>query len=355
MKNKERFAAYFEGEDAVLSERYENLYGSRRGTEWLAGQRKARKKRLLILAASFLLLFVYAAVSLFLPTKGLLLEDGRWVGIERPAKEEPPLTIDAKLYAVKGEEVVESQRPLIIYPAGETADRTDRSLGTETEEEALTRRLEQTLRQVAADSGEQVVYLPSRLEDGTPLVWKEERRPLFLLVFLLFAMAALYLYHSRFAAVEKLEREARASVIRELPVFLNRLLLLLGAGVVLDTAFRRAMEPMTEDTYFGGQMKELSRQAEESLTPLTTAFREFALRSGVMELARLANILYDNVGHGNDLAEKLKGESALLWFQRKKQTEEQGRLAETKMTLPLAILLFVLLLITVAPALLEMG
>ena len=107
MKKRERLEAYFAGEDAVLSERYENLYGNRKGAEWLARQRKARKKRLLILGISFLLLFGYALVSMLLPTKGLLMEDGKWVGIRRPAKEEAPFTIDAKLYAVKGGKVVE--------------------------------------------------------------------------------------------------------------------------------------------------------------------------------------------------------------------------------------------------------
>jgi len=44
----------------------------------------------------------------------------------------------------------------------------------------------------------------------------------------------------------------------------------------------------------------------------------------------------------------------LLWEQRKKLAEERGRAAETKMAFPLAILLLVLILITAAPAMLQM-
>lgn len=38
----------------------------------------------------------------------------------------------------------------------------------------------------------------------------------------------------------------------------------------------------------------------------------------------------------------------------KKQSEEKGRAAETKMTFPLVILLLVLVIITVAPAMIEL-
>ena len=50
----------------------------------------------------------------------------------------------------------------------------------------------------------------------------------------------------------------------------------------------------------------------------------------------------------------MKRENELLWFARKQQSEEKGRLAETKLTLPLMILLMVLIMVTVAPAMMEM-
>ena len=53
-----------------------------------------------------------------------------------------------------------------------------------------------------------------------------------------------------------------------------------------------------------------------------------------------------------ELTEKLQRESETLWINRKKNCEEKGKLAETKLTLPLMIFLIVLIVITVAPALL---
>ena len=54
------------------------------------------------------------------------------------------------------------------------------------------------------------------------------------------------------------------------------------------------------------------------------------------------------------MTEKLESESDILWTQRKKIAEEKGRIAETKLTFPLALLLLVLILITAAPAIMEM-
>ena len=68
----------------------------------------------------------------------------------------------------------------------------------------------------------------------------------------------------------------------------------------------------------------------------------------------MINIITDNQFKGVDLSDKLESERDLLWEQRKKLAEERGRAAETKMAFPLAILLLVLILITAAPAMLQM-
>ena len=82
--------------------------------------------------------------------------------------------------------------------------------------------------------------------------------------------------------------------------------------------------------------------------------QRFAKDSGVSELMRVSGIIADNINKGAELNQKLERESEQLWLSRRLHAEEQGRLAETKMTLPLAIFLCVLIVITVAPALLQL-
>ena len=64
-------------------------------------------------------------------------------------------------------------------------------------------------------------------------------------------------------------------------------------------------------------------------------------------------MISDNWNKGTALAEKLESENEILWNSRKKIAEEKGKLAETKLTFPLMILLIVLIMIVIAPALME--
>ena len=152
---------------------------------------------------------------------------------------------------------------------------------------------------------------------------------------------------------------AKTSIIRELPEFINKLVLLLSSGIVMQVAIEKIIDDDIKlrggnTTYFYDQMRKIYHKSKETNAPMHIEFYRFARRSKVRELVRVTGILMDNVSKGSDLVIKLQREGEMLWFARKKQSEEKGRLAETKMTLPLVILLLVLVMITIAPALLGM-
>ena len=79
----------------------------------------------------------------------------------------------------------------------------------------------------------------------------------------------------------------------------------------------------------------------------------FAQSTGIRELIRFASIVTDNVDKGSSLAEKLEQEAHLLRSGQRKRAEELGRLADTKLSFPLMILLLILILIAVAPVMFE--
>ena len=152
---------------------------------------------------------------------------------------------------------------------------------------------------------------------------------------------------------------AKESILKELPEFINKMILLINAGVVINTAFitimnEREKMQMYDKNYFYGQMKNIYIKVTRARGSLNSELKSFAKRSGVRKLMRFSNIIDDNIEKGVGLVEKLKRESEILWFARKKQSEEKGRAAETKMTFPLVILLLVLVIITVAPAMIEL-
>lgn len=235
---------------------------------------------------------------------------------------------------------------------------------TQTEEEVNEEeRIGQELRSMVSgfneDSSQRRILLPAKLKSGESLLWEQQssRNTVPILAVCILVMAALY--KCRFRELEKKKQRERESVIRQLPEFVNRLVLLLNAGLVLSTAFERSVEESmgladTKKDYFYGRLHEIYIHVKESNGSMHRELREFAKSSGIKELIRVANIISDNVSKGTGLTEKLQVESEILWMNRKKNCEERGRLAETKLTLPLVIFLMVLIVITIAPALLEL-
>ena len=72
------------------------------------------------------------------------------------------------------------------------------------------------------------------------------------------------------------------------------------------------------------------------------------------EMLRISTILLENERRGSDVVESLSRESRFLWESRKIVAEEKGKSIDTKMAGPLAILLILLIVITMAPAMLAM-
>ena len=159
-------------------------------------------------------------------------------------------------------------------------------------------------------------------------------------------------------AAEK-RKKRRQEVIRGLPAFTDQVLMLMDAGLVFPDAFARiaaAYEAGTEKGEKDGfrrMISDIQRQARTENRHLIRVLRERASQEGIREFSRVTGILSDHLFRGTDVSGKLRSESRLLWESRKKMAEEQGKLAETKLTFPLAILLLVLIMITAAPAVLQ--
>ena len=230
-----------------------------------------------------------------------------------------------------------------------------------TEEERFDYELRTVVDGLNGDRSVRKVCLPKSLGTGEQVTWQIEEHtgtntiPIAaLIVLLVFA-----LYKNRFAAIKKRKTEQRESVMRQLPEFVNRLVLLLNAGMVLNGAFEKSIAESLHfnkaaDDYFYKKLKDIYGSVKTANGSVNAEFRRFAKESGIKELIRISNIINDNINKGTELTHKLQSESELLWLNRKKRCEEKGKLAETKLTLPLVIFLMVLIVITVAPALLEL-
>ena len=156
--------------------------------------------------------------------------------------------------------------------------------------------------------------------------------------------------------MRKMELRRQRSVRKQLPVFVNELVLLMGAGLVLSRAFEAAVESAGEGTsdYFYSGLRRICHSIRNTNAVMHEELRNFSKESGVSEFMRISSIISDNINKGSELTEKLEREMDSLWNARRLHAEQRGRLAETKMTIPLAVFLCVLIIITVAPAMMQL-
>lgn len=249
----------------------------------------------------------------------------------------------------------------------ETSVRISPHLSADQYRETLIRRLSEEVAALNKSTSFDTLYLPSEMGDGVEIQWRRAESFNISLLFLFFLLSLAIVYTTRYRQIDRELKESRESIYKDLPDFIHKLVLLLNAGLVMSTALLKIVEDyegqcQSDDrmrlkrgrSYFYEELSEIKKRVYETKTPILYELKEFAQRTGIRELIRIVTIISDNVHKGNTLAEKLEAEGELLWISRKKQAEEKGRVAETKLTFPLMLLLIILIMITISPAMLEM-
>lgn len=326
---------------------------------------KARKSIIAVLAAGALLI----ATDMVLSSQGQsagIVESGGSIYIVRPAEDQNPGHLVLRAEVSDGDKVIEKKIDLTMDPyekesSEEKQDDGDGEAAGKRNREAVEMELRGIASELNSDKAVKKVKLPDSLASGEKISWEVEDKSGSngIAIMAVTVLTAFCIYQKRFSVLEQQRRLQRESVMRQLPEFVNRLVLLLNAGLVLTSAFEKSVEEsFVEDSkgddYFYGKLREIYVLCTTTNASMHVEFRKMAKESGIRELMRVSNIISDNIRKGVELTGKLQAESELLWISRKKSCEEKGRLAETKLTLPLMIFLMVLIIITVAPALMEL-
>ncbi|MDR1573976.1 MAG: type II secretion system F family protein [Clostridiales Family XIII bacterium] len=220
--------------------------------------------------------------------------------------------------------------------------------------------LKETVEAINASAEDDALVLPDADAYGVRYRWADGAADMHIPEFTALAVFGLFLYRSRYSWIDKRIKAARRSMIADFPEFIDKLLLMLNAGLVVSEAIsriaadyeRRRDEGKPRPLY--EELAAIRQRVENTNASLSVELNRMAARSGVRELMRFASVVSDNIDKGSALADKLKAEGELVWKMRKKDAEEAGRLAETKMILPMTLTLLTLIMITMAPAVLDM-
>lgn len=142
---------------------------------------------------------------------------------------------------------------------------------------------------------------------------------------------------------------------RDFPNFLSKLILLMNAGLNIRQAISRIAMDATVNTRLYAELKTVITDMEAGLSE-NEAYTAFAERCKIKQITNFVRILQQNIKlGGSQMLFELRRMNTECWEMRKNTARQLGETASSKLMLPLSIMLLAVILICVAPVIIELG
>lgn len=220
---------------------------------------------------------------------------------------------------------------------------------------SIRKRIDEMTEALAKDDTGGSVALPGSLDGGIELSWNTRGSSNVIPVVMIGAVIVFVIYGSRHDKAKKKMKRYRDEVSVGFPSVVDKLVLLLNSGLTSYSALMRISSDSEDAVRSGGKAisKELSgigRRVKNTNSSLIDEWKEFASRMESSDILRFCTILEDNMSKGSELCRKLENESDNLRDTRRKNIQKEIRMIDSKMMMPMLLMLFSLMLVTVAPA-----
>lgn len=140
----------------------------------------------------------------------------------------------------------------------------------------------------------------------------------------------------------------------DFPEFLNKLVLLINAGMTVPRAWEKIVYDRKTITPLYEELKTTYLEIMNGKSE-TAAYEDFARRCKVKEITKFVTVIIQNQRKGNgDIIPILKLQSNECWQTRKSMAKKLGEEASTKLVLPLMIMFIGILIIVLIPAILQL-
>lgn len=153
--------------------------------------------------------------------------------------------------------------------------------------------------------------------------------------------------------LENRVKKRHFSIMWDFPDFVNKLALLVNAGLTVSKAWEKVVkeDKTRSDFYLEAEIVITQTASGESEF---RAYEDFARRCRTIEIARFVSIIIQNVRKGNaELASILRVVSNESWETRKNTAKRLGEEASSKMVIPMMIMFVAIILIVSTPAVLS--
>lgn len=273
---------------------------------------------------------------------GLIAEDGT---IEEVAMIENNETVEAKVH-------LECEDSSLVYEFCFIVYKQEKS-----EEELFYEKLNQLISEIGKTEGTEFLRLPTDME-GHSLVWKNKESNLPIQIFSLGMIVVLLLPALEKEKEKEVRKKREEELRREYPNLVNKLMLLLGAGMTLQGAWRQIATKYAEECE--KKQREPSAAYEEMLITQREiesgkgeikAYEAFGERCGLQKYRKLSSYLVQNMKKGNQgFRELLEREAEEAFIERKNIAQRYGEEVGTKLLLPMLLMLGIVILVIMVPA-----
>jgi len=173
-----------------------------------------------------------------------------------------------------------------------------------------------------------------------------------MLVFSLVVLLAVFLAPDY--ELKKKIAQRNLSMRLDFPDFLNKLTLLINAGMTLNKAWEKVVLNNQKQTPLYQEVETVLQDINKGKSELQ-AFEDFARRCRVPEITRFTAVVLQNIKKGtSDLVPVLRLQASECWGMRKNAAKRLGEEASTKLLLPMMLMFIAILLIVSAPAILAL-
>ncbi|MCF0135497.1 MAG: hypothetical protein HUJ69_03640 [Lachnospiraceae bacterium] len=212
-----------------------------------------------------------------------------------------------------------------------------------------------------AYTGETGIYLPSETEEGETITWRYAPEDNSFLWALLFVLVPALVIAKQDSDYKQLSEKRLAQIRSGYPEFLGDLVILMGAGASLRSAwirlgkdYRERRKGTDRSSMLLDEVEKTALELEEGAS-IKAALTAFAARIPVREIRRFTTLLIQDMKRGDSyLLVRLKEMADGSWEARKKLARERSEEVDTKLMLPLMMMLVVILIMVISPAIISM-
>ena len=147
----------------------------------------------------------------------------------------------------------------------------------------------------------------------------------------------------------------REEIKREFPEFVNKMVLLVNAGMTITKIWEKIVLENTKQTPLQSELLQTYQDMQNGMGEIE-AVDTFGRRCKVKEIMKFTTVISNSMKKGGaDLTATLMQQSRECWDMRCDQAKESGAKLGTKLLIPTFMVFFALILVVLAPAMMMMG